>query len=62
MIEIKFTLGSYVNLDGDKTLRYRVVGIQIYERGNVYLCAWVKPNGDHDEHWFDEFRLSNATD
>lgn len=51
-------IGAWVHLDGDPTLRYRVVGIQIYERGNQFLCAWVKPSGDHDERWFDGWRLT----
>lgn len=58
--DLEFALGDWVHLDGDVTLRFRVVGAQIYQRGNQFLCAWVKPSGDHDERWFDAWRLTRA--
>lgn len=60
MIQNRFTCGEQVYLDGDAAVRYLIVGVQLFERGNQYLCAWVKANGDHDERWFDEWRLTKC--
>lgn len=56
----EFNLGDLVILDGDATLKFRVVGIQLYQHENMFLLSWFKPSGDHAEEWFGAWRLTLA--
>lgn len=62
-VDTAFWTGDYVNVDGDKTLRMRVVAVLL--GGNEveeYKLSWVKPSGDFAFEWFPGWRLTPAAE
>ena len=58
-IETTFWVGDYVHVDGDKTLRMRVLEVLLGgSEIEQYKLGWVKPSGDFADQWFAGWRLA----
>lgn len=58
-IETVFWIGDYVHVDGDNTLRMRVVAVELVGMDSeTYKLSWVKPSGDFAFEWFPGWRLT----
>lgn len=60
-IDTAFWIGDWVHVDDDKTLRMRVVAVELSDlRSETYKLSWVKPSGDFAVEWFPGWRLTPA--